>query len=111
MEVSATSRGVRVSPSKVRRFLDIVRGRRVEQALLILRALPSPTARVVAKVVKSAASNAENNNQMAPESLKIVRAYADEAPTLKRSRARSRGRSSPILKRSSHVTVVVDEEE
>lgn len=111
MEVSARAKGIRVSPRKVRQILDVVRGRRVGDALVILRHLPSPTARVVAKVVRSAAANAENNYQMAPEVLKIVRVYADEAPTLKRVRARSRGRPSPILKRSSHVTVVVDEEE
>jgi large subunit ribosomal protein L22 len=66
---------------------------------------------VVAKVVKSAAANAENNFQMTPSDLKIVKVFIDEARTLKRFRARARGRVSPILKRSSHITVIVAEQE
>ncbi|MBI4301452.1 MAG: 50S ribosomal protein L22, partial [Chloroflexi bacterium] len=81
----------------------------VEEALTILRFLPTPSANVVARVVKSAAANAENNYQMSSTDLKITQIYVDEAPTLKRFRARARGQASPILKRSSHITVVVDE--
>jgi large subunit ribosomal protein L22 len=89
----------------------MVRGKRVEEALSLLKFSPTPTARVVAKVVKSAAANAENNFQMDPADLKIVNIFADEARTLKRFRPRARGRATPILKRSSHITVIVAEEE
>ncbi|MFN8532076.1 MAG: 50S ribosomal protein L22 [Dehalococcoidia bacterium] len=108
-EVQAVAKRIRVSPQKMRLIVDLIRGRRVEEAMAILRYLPSPHAKDVYKVVKSAAANAENNNLMDPDELVIVRAFVDEGPTMKRFRARSRGRVSPILKRSSHVTVVVDE--
>jgi large subunit ribosomal protein L22 len=88
----------------------MVRGKKVDEALALLQFAPTPTARVVAKVVKSAAANAENNYQMDPAELKIVGIFADEARTMKRYRPRARGRSAPILKRSSHITVVVSEE-
>ena len=82
-----------------------------EDALRELSALPSPAAERVAKVIKSAASNAENELMSRISDLKIVEAYANEGPTLKRFRARARGRAFRILKRSSHVTVVVDDTE
>ena len=77
----------------------------------MLRFAATPTARVVAKVVKSAAANAENNFQMSPSDLEIVTIFADEARTLKRYRPRARGRAGHILKRSSHITVIVAERE
>ena len=89
----------------------MVRGKMVDEALIILKFTPTPTAQVVAKVVKSAAANAENNFQMTPSDLRIVKVFIDEARTLKRFRARARGRVSPILKRSSHITVIVAEQE
>jgi len=89
----------------------MVRGKNVDEALSLLRFTPTPKARAVAKVVKSAAANAENNYQMSPSDLKIVSISADEAPTLKRYRARSRGRISPIRKPSSHITVIVADQE
>ncbi len=107
MEVKAMAKNTGVSPRKVRLLVDLVRGKKVEEALIILRFTPSPTARIVAKVIKSAAANAENGFQMSPSDLKIITIFADEAPTLKRFRPRSRGRVSPILKRSSHITVIV----
>jgi large subunit ribosomal protein L22 len=111
MEVKATAKYIRISPRKVRLVLDTLRGKSVDEALAILRYLPSPAARVVAKVVRSAAANAENNFQMSPRDLLISTVYADEGPTLKRFRPRSHGRVHPILKRSSHITVVVREKE
>jgi len=111
MEVRAIAKDIGISPRKVRPLVDMVRGRRVDEALTILRFASTPTARVVAKVVKSAAANAENNFQMDPSDLKIVKIFADEAPSLKRYRPRARGRASPILKRSSHITVIVAGEE
>ena len=109
MEVKAITKGLRGSPQKVRRVINAVRGKNVAEALGILRFLPTPTARQVAKVVKSAAANAENNFQMSPTSLKITKIYANEGRTQRRFRPRSRGRVSPILKRSTHVTVIVEE--
>jgi large subunit ribosomal protein L22 len=83
----------------------------VDQALTILKFLPSPSAQSVAKAVKSAAANAENNYEMTPSDLKIIKILIDEGRTMKRFRAGPRGRVKPILKRSSHITVIVKEEE
>src|SRR3989337_694988 len=105
MEVKATAKQIGISARKVRLVVDAIRGRKVDEALSILRFMPTPAAREVAKVVRSAAANAENNFQMAISDLRIVRAQADEARTMKRFRARARGRMSPILKRASHITV------
>jgi len=110
MEVRAVAKDTGISPRKVRPLIDMVRGKKVDEALTILRFTPTPIARVVAKVVKSAAANAENNFQTSSD-LKIVTIFADEARTLKRYRPRARGRVGPILKRSSHITVIVVEEE
>ena len=111
MEVRAVAKDTGISPRKVRLLVDMVRGKKVDEALTILRFAPTPTARVVAKVVKSAVANAENNFQMSPSDLKIITVFADEARTLKRFRPRARGRSNQILKRSSHITVIVAEVE
>ena len=111
MEVRAIAKDVGVAPRKVRLVADMVRGKKVDEALTLLRFTPTPTARVVAKLIKSAAANAENVFQMSPSNLKIVSIFVDEAQTLKRYRPRSRGRMSPILKRSSHITVIVAEQE
>ena len=111
MEVKAIAKDTGISPRKVRPLVDMVRGKSVEEALSLLKFSPTPTARVVAKVVKSAVANAENNFQMEPADLRIVGIFADEARTLKRMRPRARGRGNRILKRSSHITVVVSEEE
>jgi len=107
MEVRAVAKDTGISPRKVRLLVNMVRGKKVDEALTILRFTPTPTARVVAKVVKSAAANAENNFQMSPSDLKIITVFADEARSLKRFRPRARGRASHILKRSSHITVIV----
>lgn len=110
MEVKAVVKDTGISARKVRPLVDMVRGKKVDEALTLLQFTPSPTARVVARVVKSAAANAENNFQMEPADLRIVNIFAGEGRTLKRFRARARGRASRILKRSSHITVVVSEE-
>ena len=109
MQVSATLKYVRMSPRKVRLVVDLVRGRPVNEALSLLRFMPQAAAVEVAKVVKSAVANAEQNNHMSAEDLFISRITADEGPTMKRFRPRAHGRASPILKRSTHITVVVDE--
>ncbi len=109
MEVRAVARQLPVSPRKVRLITERLPGLTVDQALALLRYLPSPHARSVSKVVLSAAANAENNFNMDVDDLVIKRAYADEGRTQRRFRARSRGRVSPLLKRSSHVTIILDE--
>jgi large subunit ribosomal protein L22 len=110
MEVRAVAKYTGLPTSKVRPLVDMVRGKKVDEALNILRFTPTPKAKVVAKLVKSAAANAENNFQMDPADLRISSIFADDAPAMKRHRPRSRGRSSPIKKRSSHITVIVTEE-
>ena len=111
MEVRAVAKNTGISAYKMRLLVDMVRGRPVDEALTILRFTPTPNARVIAKVVKSAAANAENNFQMTPSDLKIVNIFADEAQTLKRHRPRARGRANIIRKHSSHITVIVAGEE
>ena len=91
--------------------MDLIRGQRVDDALNNLKMLPSPWAKTVSKVVASAAANAENNMLMNRDNLRIVHISADNAKSLKRFRPRARGRMGRITKRSSHVMVVVDEDE
>ena len=110
-EVKATAKNIGASTKRLRLILAQVRGRKVNDALDTLGLQSSPWAQVVAKVVKSAAANAENNLLMDPDSLVIVKVVADEARSLKRFRPRARGRIGRIEKRSSHITVVVDEGE
>ena len=109
MEVRASASGVGVSARKVRLILERLPGLSVDQSLALLRYVQSPHARSISKVVLSAASNAENNFNMDVDDLVIKRAYADEGRTQRRFRARSRGRVSPLLKRSAHVTIILDE--
>jgi len=111
MKVRAIAKNTGVSSRKVRLLIDMVRDKKVDEALTMLKFASSPSAQVVAKVIKSAAANAENVYQLPAADLKIARIFADEAPSLKRYLPRARGRASHILKRSSHVTVVVTEEE
>ena len=111
MEVQAVAKNLRVSASKARLLANMVRGRKVDDALTMLKFTPTPTAKIVAKVIKSAAANAENGFQLSPTDLKIVRIFVDQAPMMKRYRPAARGRVSPILKRSSHITVIVAEQE
>ena len=100
-----------VSVKKLLPIIDLVRGRKVEEALVMLQFLPSPAAAKLAKVVKSASANAENELLARPSDLRIVEIYANEGPRTKRFRARARGRVARIIRRNSHITVVVDEEE
>ncbi len=111
MEVRASGKYVGVSPRKVRLVLEHLPGRRVQDALTMLRYMPVPSARMVEKVVKSAAANAENNYQLPPDELRIKAAYAGEARRLKRFRPRARGRVAPRLRRLSHITVIVEDQE
>ena len=111
MEVKAVAKNVRLTPRKVRLVLDLVRGKDVKEALAILKFTPRNTAPVVSKLIKSAVANATNNHQMNEEKLYVKTIYADEARVLKRWMPRAKGSASKILKRSSLITVVVDERE
>lgn len=111
MEVRALTKGAKVSPRKVRLVLELIRGKPAEEALTMLQFMPQPSARIVWKTVKSAVSNAENNFNLNPDGLVIKRAEAGDARTLRRYKARSRGRVSPRLRRSSHIEIVVDGDE
>ena len=111
MRVSATAKFVRISPRKVRLITDLIAGKPVEEAAAILRFLPNAAAKDVAKVLKSATANAENNHNLSAEDLVIVEARADEGPTIKRWRPRAQGRSFPIHKPMTHITVVVQDRE
>ncbi|MCL5026594.1 MAG: 50S ribosomal protein L22 [Chloroflexi bacterium] len=109
MEVRATAKYIKISSRKVRLVVDLVRGLPVEEAMSLLQHMPQRAAVEVNKAVKSAVANAENNYNLSFRPLFVSRISADEGPTQKRYRPRSRGRVSPILKRSSHISVVLDE--
>lgn len=109
MEAKAHARYIRMSPRKIRVVLDLVRGKKVGEALAILKHTPRAAAPVVEKVLKSAMANAENNHGMDVSKLYVAETFANQGPTLKRMRPRAHGRAYRILKRSSHVTVVVKE--
>ena len=109
MEVTATAKYLPVSARKVRLVLDQLPGKSVDDAITVLRFLPTPHARLVEKVVKSAAANAENNYQLSPDDLRIKAAYADEGTRLHRFRAGPRGRAKPWTRRFSHVTIIVED--
>ncbi len=104
----AKARFVRVSPRKARRVIDLVRGRSVTDALDILRWAPQAASEPVAKVIASAAANAQNNNGLDPATLVVATVYADEGPTAKRIRPRAQGRAFRIRRRTSHITVVLE---
>ena len=104
----AKARFVRVSASKARRVIDLVRGKSVSDALDILRWAPQAASEPVAKVIASAAANAQNNEGLDPATLVVATVYADEGPTAKRIRPRAQGRAFRIRKRTSHITVIVE---
>jgi large subunit ribosomal protein L22 len=106
--VTAKARYVGISASKARRVIDLVRGKSVEEALDILRWAPQAASEPVAKVIASAAANAQNNNGLDPRTLVVATVYADEGPTAKRIRPRAQGRAFRIRKRTSHITVIVE---
>jgi large subunit ribosomal protein L22 len=115
MEAKAQARFVRVTPQKARRVVDVVRGKRAEEAVSVLRFAPQAAAEPVRKVVESAIANARVKADQASEAfdeskLVVIEAFVDEGPTLKRFRPRAQGRASRILKRTSHITVVVAED-
>ena len=104
----AIAKHVRISPYKVRVVLDIIRGKSYTQAVAILENTPKSASDPIRKVLMSAAANAENNLGMNKENLFVAACFADQGPTLKRVMPRAQGRAFRILKRTSHITVVLD---
>lgn len=111
MEVKASTRQIRISPRKVRIVIDLVRGKSVDEALTLLKFIPKRASEPIAKVIKSAAANAEHNFNLNKDNLVVAQAFVDQGPTMKRFHPRQRGQAFPILKRSSHITVTVKEKE
>jgi large subunit ribosomal protein L22 len=109
MEARAQARYVRVTPMKARRVVDLIRGMKADEAAAVLRFTPQAAAEPVRKVLESAMANAENNDDLATDDLYVAAAYVDEGPTMKRFRPRAQGRAYRINKRTSHITVVVEE--
>ncbi|WP_019123534.1 50S ribosomal protein L22 [Brevibacillus massiliensis] len=109
MEAKAVARYIRVAPRKVRLVVDLIRGKQVGEALAILKHTPKAASPIVEKLIKSAIANAEHNNEMDPNNLVVGKIFVDQGPTLKRFRPRAMGRASRINKRTSHITVVLNE--
>lgn len=111
MEARAEAKYIRISPLKVNYICKEIRGKHVDEALTILRFTPKKGARILEKVLNSAIANAENNFNLDRDNLYVKEAYANDGPQLKRWRPRARGMAYPILKRTSHIGVVVEERE
>ena len=111
MEVKAVARFVRLSPRKARLIMDQIRGKQVEEAINLLSFAPQKSAFIIKKLVNSAVSNVEQNTELDVDKLYIKRVFADQGPSLKRFRPRALGRASRIRKRTSHLTVVLEEKE
>ena len=104
----AQARFVRVTPQKARRVIDLIRGMSATDAQALLRFAPQAASEPIGKVLDSAIANASNNYNLDPRTLVVSQAFVDEGPTMKRFRPRAQGRASQILKRTSHITVVVE---
>jgi large subunit ribosomal protein L22 len=111
VQARAIARHVRISPRKLRLVVDQIRGKDLDDAIGILQFSPQRGGKVLEKVIRSAAANAENNHDMHRDSLYVAAAYVDEGPTWKRLRPRARGSADRIFKRTSHVTVILEEKE
>lgn len=109
MEVRASAERVRISPRKVRLVVDMVRGKKLTDAIQMMKFVPNRAAVDVERLLKSVAANAENNYDLDPDDLWIKAIYADDAPQLRRFKPRARGRVGKILRRSSHITVIAEE--
>lgn len=106
-EAIATAKYIRMSPTKARQMVDLIRGRQVDEARRVLKFTPRGAALPVGKVLESAIANAEHNRGLPADELVVVRAWADEGPTLRRFRPRAQGRATRIRKRTCHISVVV----
>ena len=109
MEARATRRYAQLSAQKARLVVDLIRGKSVETALGILEYTPKRGARMVAKTLRSAVANAEHEQRVDVDALYVKKAFVNEGPTAKRFLPRAHGRATPLFKRTSHITVVVDE--
>lgn len=110
-QAQAVAKYIRIAPRKVRLVVDLIRGKRVGEALAILTYTPRGASPVVEKVLRSAMANAENNHNLDVDKLVVKEIFVDQGPTLKRFHPRAQGRAYSILKRTSHITVVVAEKE
>ena len=110
MEAKAKLKGTRISPQKARLIADLVRGKNAETAINTLRFMPKKGARIIRKVLESAVANASQNEAIDVDTLYVKTIFVDGGPMLRRIRPRAMGRASRILKRSSHITVVLDEQ-
>ena len=111
MEARAVARYVRVAPRKARLVVDMIRGKKIDDARAILKFSPRAAAEIVEKVLNSAVANAERNLHLKAEELVVGSTFVDEGPTLKRIRPRAMGRAFRINKRTSHITVIVKQRE
>ena len=109
MEAKAIAKNIRISPQKARLVADLVRGNDVESAINTLRFMPKKAARIIRKLIESAVANANQNEAIDVDTLYVKKVFVDGGPMLKRIRPRAMGRATRILKRSSHITVVLDE--
>lgn len=111
MEAKALAKYVRISPRKVRQVISLIKGKRADNAVNLLDFTPRKAAKILGKVLRSAMANAEQQGaQLSPERLFVKNAYADGGPSLKRWRPKARGRANRILKRTSHITIIVSDE-
>lgn len=104
----ASAKYIRISPYKVRALLDVIRGKSYQEAVALLNNMTKSSSEPVLKLVNSAAANAENNLNMSKSDLYVAECYADQGPTLKRVMPRAKGSASRILKRTSHITIILD---
>lgn len=111
MDVRAQEKYIRISPKKARPVADLVRGKKAIASLTLLKFTPNKAAAIIAKAIKSAVANAENNHQLTKEDIIIKRITVDKGPMLKRARAGFKGSPTPILKRTSNITVVVSDQD
>jgi large subunit ribosomal protein L22 len=109
MEVRASVQRVRVSPRKARLVVDLVRGKKLSEAIAMLRFVPNKAAEDIEKLLRSVSANAENNYDLDPEDLWVKAIYADDASQMRRFKPKSRGRVGKILRRSCHITVIAEE--
>ncbi|HAX98467.1 MAG TPA: 50S ribosomal protein L22 [Candidatus Atribacteria bacterium] len=111
MEARATAKYIKISPRKARQVVDIIRGKKADEALSLLQFVPKKASRLVYKVLKSAVDNAEFNLNLNTDSLVVSKAFVNQGPTMKRIRARAMGRANVIRKRTSHITIAVSDME
>lgn len=110
MEARAIGKGIRISPQKARLVADVVRGMNVDKAITTLNFMPKKGARILRKVLGSAIANATQNDQVDVDTLYIKKIFIDGGPSLKRIIPRAQGRATGIIKRTSHITVILDEQ-